>query len=153
MSLAEAADVANADATYARIEDGKWDCDTLQLVRGRSVASFRYGPYREETRFTEVFYTDDSREVVVFVTLSGEVECADLAEEQPTGYLYAMQGNTEQALTNEARLARYFDTDDFLEFCGYCGRENSMIGAVFGVAFVVLGGVLLAGGLRMRKRL
>src|SRR5690606_11344915 len=110
MSLAEAADVANADATYARIEDGKWDCDTLQLVRGRSVTSIRYGPYREETRFTEVFYSDDSREVVVFVTLSGEVECADLAEEQPTGYLYAMQGDTQQALTNEARLARYFDS-------------------------------------------
>lgn len=151
LSLTEAAKVAGSAATYARIEDGAWDCDTLRQVRGLSVTSLRYGRLREETRYSEVFFEDDNREVVVFVTLSGDVNCDDLAEQAPTGYLYAMQDDTRQSLTNDARLARYFSADSLLEFCGYCGQENSLIGAAFGLVFVVMGGSLLIAGVRTRK--
>lgn len=150
LSLAKAADVAHAERTYARIEDGRWECETLRQVRGVSASTLRYGRLREETRYSEVFFTDSSGEVVVFVTLSGDVDCADLAEQRPTGYLYTMRDGTRRELTDEARLARYFEADTFLEFCGYCGQENSLIGAVFGVAFLGSGLVMIITGRKIR---
>lgn len=154
MSLAEAAVVAGTERTYASIEGGAWDCETLKQVRGVSATSLRYGfgPLitREETRYSEVFFTDNSREVVVFVTLAGEVTCDDLKQQWPIGYLYNMNEGTRRDLTNEARLARYFTTDTFLEFCGYCGQQNSLIGALFGVVFVISGVGMFVIGRRMR---
>lgn len=151
MTLAEAAEVANAQQTYARIADGTWDCATLSQVRVRAPSYGRYGAVREETRFTEIFYVGEGQEVVMFVTLSGEVDCADLDGKHPEGYLYRMNNSTRQELTNDARLARYFSTDTFLEFCGYCGRENSMIGAVFGIVFTLLGLAVVLYGRKLSK--
>ncbi|PDV99672.1 hypothetical protein [Candidatus Chloroploca asiatica] len=156
LTLDEAANVASATRTYARIEEGAWDCETLQQVQGLSATSIRYGfgplNEREETKYTEVFFTDNARDVVVFVTLSGDVQCDDLTRQWPTGYLYMMNDGTRQALTNEARLARYFTTDTFLEFCGYCGRQNSLIGAGFGVVFTVAGMAMLFVWWRWRQQ-
>ncbi len=151
MSLTEAARVANSEQTYARIEGGAWDCETLTYVEGLSASQLNYGRIREETKYTEIFYTDDARDVVVFVTLSGEVDCDDIAGDDPAGYLYSMSNDMQQELTNEARLARYFDTKMFLEFCGYCGRDNSMIGAGFGLVALLGGGALFFWGRRMGK--
>jgi len=144
MTLAEAAQVANPERTYASIEDGTWDCDTLSYVQGLSARHGRYGsPLEEETKFTEIFFTDNTQDVVMLVTLSGEQACDDIVEQKPSGYLYEMADGTKQELTNEARLARYFETDTFLEFCGYCGRDNSLIGVVFGVVFLISGVALI----------
>jgi hypothetical protein len=152
MTLQEAAEVAGPTQTYARLENGTWDCATLTHVR-RLVPSYRrYASRQEETSSTEIFFTEDSRQVVAFVTLSGEVECNDLTGEVPAGYLYAMSDDTRQELTNDARLARYFEAESFLEFCGYCGRDNSLIGAIFGVAFTILGGAMIIYGRRLRNR-
>lgn len=151
MTLAEAAQVANTVQTYARLEDGSWDCDTLTHVIGFAPSHRRYEIMREETKFTEIFFTDELEATVVFVSLSGEVDCADLDGEVPAGYLYAMSDDTREELTNDARLARYFDTDTFLEFCGYCGRENSLIGAIFGVVFTLSGIAMIYFGRKMKK--
>lgn len=139
MTLAQAAGVAQSERTYASITDGDWQCQTLREVRGLSSTRLRYGRLREVTRYTEVFFTDNTEQVVMLVTLSGEVGCNDLTTEKPTGYLYAMNDDVRQELTNDVRLARYINTQTFLEFCGYCGRDNSLIGAVFGVSFMLLG--------------
>ncbi|MBI1297847.1 hypothetical protein GC175_23170 [bacterium] len=152
LSLQQAAQLAGDDPLYARIEGGAWDCETLQQVRGLSATALRYGRMREETRYAEVFFTDDTRAVVVFVTLGGAVTCDDLARQWPEGYLYAMNSDTRQELTNEARLARYFTTETFLEFCGYCGRQNSLIGAVFGVVFTLAGIVMLIAWRRLKPK-
>lgn len=142
LTLEAAAEVAGEEQTYARLEDGAWDCDTLTPVRGLAPAHRRYELVREETKFTEIFWTDDTGEIVVFVTLSGEVECDDLAGEVPSGYLYTMNNATRRELTNDARLARFIAVEHLLEFCGYCGRENSLIGAAFGSVFT-LGGLAM----------
>lgn len=152
LSLTEAAQLAAEEPLYARIQGGAWDCETLQQVRGLSATALRYGRVREETRYSDVFFTDDTRAVVVFVTLSGAVTCDDLARQWPEGYLYAMSGDTRQELTNEARLARYFTTETFLEFCGYCGRQNSLIGAVFGVVFTLGGIAMLIAWRRLKPK-
>lgn len=151
MSLGEAAKVASDEQVYARLTDGRWDCDTLTYVEGYSP-SHRYGSALEEdTKVTEIFFTDAAREIVVFIAMSGEQDCDDLPN-MPAGYLYEMQNRTERDLTNEARLARYFDADTFLEMCGYCGRDNSLIGAGFGVASVLGGlGLAIYGWRTMRK--
>lgn len=152
ITLSEAAEVASSDATYARIENGAWDCETLAYVEGLSASSLAFGRIHEEIDYTEIFYTDNSQDVVVFVTLSGAVDCADIAEDDPSGYLYSMGSGTRQNLTNDARLARYFTTDTFLEFCGYCGQENSMIGGVFGIGAILIGAGMIVYGRRMRKK-
>jgi len=151
MTLAEAANAATTERTYARLEGGSWECDTLTPVEGLSPSHRRYEVLREEIKTTEIFFTDAAREVVAFVTLSGEVECDELSEELPSGYLYAMSTRTRQELTDDARLARYTDASHFLEFCGYCGRDNSMIGAVFGIVFTLGGGAMVVSGRNFRK--
>lgn len=150
-SLSEAAEVASSEQTYARIEGGTWDCDTLTYVEGLSAAQLTYGRFREETQYTEIFYTDDSQDVVVFVTMSGAVDCDDIAGDDPDGYLYSMSSGMRQELTNDARLARYFNTDTFLEFCDYCGPNNSLIGTGFGLASLLGGIGLFIWGRRMGK--
>jgi hypothetical protein len=49
MSLSEATEVANSEQTYARIEGGAWDCDTVTYVEGLSGSQLSYGRVREET--------------------------------------------------------------------------------------------------------
>lgn len=154
LTMDQAADVANPERTYASVEGGTWDCDTQEFVRGLSGSRVMYGlpssRLREETKFTEIFYTGDDNRVVMLVTLSGEVDCDEFADQVPTGYLYAMSDGTRQELTNEARLARYFMTDTFLEFCGYCGQDNSIIGAIFGVVLFLCGVGLVVFGRRIK---
>ncbi|MEL6310691.1 MAG: hypothetical protein AAFN11_05170 [Chloroflexota bacterium] len=151
LSLVDAAKVASDEQTYARLTDGSWDCDTLTYVEGYSP-SHRYGsPLEEDTKVTEIFFTDEGQDIVVFITMSGERDCDDLPN-APSGYLYEMQNRTERELTNDARLARYFDADSLLEMCGYCGRDNSLIGAGFGIASIVGGLALIVfGWQKMRK--
>lgn len=151
MTLKEAAQVAGSEQTYARLEGGSWDCETLTHVEGLSPSQRRYTVLEEEIKYTEIFFTDNAREVVAFVTLSGEVDCSELTGEAPSGYLYAMDDRTRQQLTNDARLARYFMTDNFLDFCGYCGRDNSLIGAGFGVVFTLSGAAMIIFGRRQKR--
>lgn len=139
LTLEEAAEVANEERTYVQLTDGTWDCDTVVYALGLAPMYNRYDRLETETKSTEIFLTGDDNEVVVLVVLSGEVECADVSDTLPAGYLYAMSDSTRQELTNDARLARYFMTDTFIELCGYCGRDNSLIGAVFGVISILSG--------------
>lgn len=147
MTMAHAADIATDTTTYAKIEDGVWDCDTIEHVYGWSSTS-----KRNEIKFTEVFVTDGASPVSIamLTQMSGEQSCLDLRETTPTGYLRRMSDDTKQVLTNDARLARYYDAEAFLEFCGYCGQENSMIGAIFGFVFALAGIGLLIFGWRMK---
>lgn len=151
MTLAEAAQVAGSERTYARIEDGAWECETLVHVEGLSPSHRRSAPLREETKYTEIFFTNDAAEVILFVTLSGEVECDEIADDNPAGYLYTMSDGTRRELTNDARLARFISAESYLEFCGYCGRDNSLIGAGFGVVFTLLGAGMIFFGRNMRR--
>jgi hypothetical protein len=143
MTMAEAGAVASDNRLYASLTDGEWDCDTLREVRGLSVTSLRYGRLREETRSTEIFYVSNARDTVALVVLSGTVACNDLESQVPSGYVYAMEDGLRQSLTNDARLARYFDAETFLEVCGFCGYDNSLIGVIFGFVFAASGVGLL----------
>lgn len=140
MTLQEAAQIADPDRTYARLEGGNWDCDSLVYVQGLSPSHSRYETLRETTKSTELFYTDPGGAVAVLVTLSGEVPCETLAGDVPAGYLFSLGSGTRAGLERDGRLARVASASTVLEMCGYCGRENSLIGALFGIAFIV-GGV------------
>ena len=148
MTLAQAAEIASAQNTYAIIEDGEWDCDTIVYVRGQSSTN----RLRTITRFTEVFLTGGAKDnpAVMLARLSGEVACGELSALEPTGYLTRMSADRQQELTNEARLARFFNATEFLEFCAYCGTDNSLIGTVAGLIAAAGGAALLVWGLRMR---
>jgi hypothetical protein len=149
MTLAEAAATATDQSTYVKIEDGVWRCDTIRYIRGRSSTN----SLATTTRFTEIFLTDDAtpEQIVMLASLSGEKDCADLDGSPPDGYLTRMSDSKQQDLTNDARLARFFDATEFLEFCDYCGPENSLIGVAFGVVFALAGIAILIVGYRMPK--
>jgi hypothetical protein len=151
LTMTQAGEVASDTRLYASLTEGEWDCETRREVRGLSVTSLRYGRLREETRSTEIFYVGAGRDTVALVVLSGSVDCADLESQAPTGYVYAMEDGLRQTLTDEARLARYFDADTFLEVCGYCGYDNSLIGVVFGIVFVLAGGACFWGHRRLSR--
>ncbi len=149
MTMARAAEIATDESTYVSIEDGRWLCDTIVYVRGPSSTS----RLRTTTRATEIFLTGASKseQTVVLVSLSGEMDCAEIEATEPTGYLTRMTRNKQQDLTNDARLARFFEATDFLEICGYCGEENSFIGMVFGIVIAIGGIFVLVWGLRLPK--
>ncbi len=144
MTMAEAAATATESDRYVAITDGQWNCETIQLVRGRSSTD------RNDviTRFTEVFRTNESGTVVLLATMSGEVNCAGLEATALAGYLQRITPAREQELINEVRLARFINATDFLEICGYCGPTNSLIGTIFGFLFALLGIGLVVWGLR-----
>lgn len=150
LSLKQAAEVAGDNSHYATIEDGKWDCRTISYVRGPSTTGNRV---RVITRFTEIFLTDDEPlpSTVMLVSMSGEMKCGEFETVMPTGYLTRMSGDRQQELTNDVRLTRFPEAESFLEFCGYCGTENSLIGVGFGVALALMGVVLTITGFRMGK--
>jgi hypothetical protein len=149
MTMAEAGADASDTRLYASLTDGEWDCATRREVRGFSPSSLRYGRPSVETRSTEIFYVNAARDAVALVVLSGSVECVDLESQVPSGYVYAMEDGLRQTLTNDARLARYFDADTFLEVCGYCGYDNSLLGVILGILFGASG----IGLLILRRRL
>ena len=96
-----------------------------------------------------MFVTSADGGVVALVTLSGEKDCNDFEGYDLTGYLERMSDGTQQELTNEVRLARFINATDYMEFCDYCGPDNSLIGVVFGFVFAMAGVALLAYGFRM----
>jgi hypothetical protein len=149
MTLAEAASTATDQSTYVKIEDGVWRCDTIRYIRGRSSTN----SLATTTRFTEIFLTDDEtpEQIVMLASLSGEKECDDFDGSPPDGYLTRMSDSKQRELTNNVRLARFFDATEFLEFCDYCGPENSLIGVAFGVVFALAGVAILIVGYRMPK--
>ena len=148
MTLAQAADVATTESTYAAITDGAWDCNTIYYVRGASSSN----RLQVITRYTEAFRADETGNIALLATMSGEMNCADLQATDLSGYLTRMSADRRQALTNEARLARFFEADHFLEICGYCGETNSLIGAGVGLLAAVGGIALIVIGLRMPRR-
>lgn len=133
MTMREAATAATDLDQYVTITDGRWDCETLTYIRGRSSTNRSV----IETRFTELFRTDETGEIVMLVTLSGEVTCDELTETELSGYLQRMSSAREQELRNEVRLARFIHATDYLEFCDYCGPTNSLIGVGFGFFFAL----------------
>lgn len=151
LDLDEAPSVATTESMYVTLTGGAWDCDSINEVRGLSTTSLRYGRLREETRYTEAFFVSESRDTAAYVMLSGAVDCDDITGTQPSGYLYAMDDGLRQELTNNAQLARFIFTDTFVEMCGYCGYENSLIGVIFGFVFLLSGLGLLVLYFRMGR--
>jgi len=151
VTLEEASQIASAERTYVSIVDGRWHCDTLSYVEGFSTIHLRHGTLEEEIKLTEIFYTSDAQDIVVYVTLSGELDCDDIAGQSPSGDLFTMYADTRQELTNDARLVRYIEADTFLELCGFCGQDNSLIGAIFGIIFVLSGMGLIVFGRNLKN--
>ena len=149
MTLERATAVATDESTYAKIEDGVWHCDTIKYLR-RPSSSNRLVIV---TASTEIFLTDESKpeQIVLLVSMSGEVTCSEFQEIAPEGYLTQMSRSKKQDLTNEVRLAKFYDATDFMELCGYCGQDNSLIGLGFGVALALGGIIIIILGLRMPK--
>jgi len=148
MTLDRAAEVATDQSLYVSLEDGLWDCQTINHVVRRSPNT---GTGSRTTTDTEIFVTDDRTQpnVSIFVRMSGRLLCADFDGLTPTGYLTQMSSDEQQTLTSNARLAKFFRADSFLSLCGYCGTENSMIGAVFGIVITLAGIGLFIFGYRM----
>lgn len=147
ITMGQAAEIASHDDDYVTITDGAWECETIELVRGRSATN----SLAETTRFTEVFRTNEGGSVVLLATMSGELDCGELETAVLTGYLNRIPPEKEQELINEVRLARFINATVFIEMCGYCGPTNSLIGTLFGFAFALLGVGLLVWGLKMPK--
>lgn len=149
ITLIQAAEIANDQSTYVKIEDAIWNCETIEYVRGPSSSGTR----QITTRFTEIFLTDESNpeQIVVLAKMSGELECSDFETAEFAGYLTQMSSSKQQELIDEARLALYYDAAHFMELCGYCRQENSLIGAVFGVVITIAGLFILGLGFRLPK--
>ena len=146
MTLGQAAGVASDENLYVSLSDGSWDCDTIDYVIGYTST----GTDRIDTQATEIFLTNQTGEVVVLAQLSGELTCADFDGAEAEGYLTQMSADRQQELTNDVRLARFINGESYLELCGYCGQTNSLIGTLFGFAFLLGGLALLYFGWRIK---
>ncbi|MFK7801621.1 MAG: hypothetical protein AB8G95_08325 [Anaerolineae bacterium] len=151
MTLAQAAEQAKEESLaeasmYVSFTDGEWQCDTIKYVIGYTST----GSDRIETQATELFLTNASGEVVVLAQMSGELDCADFDGLSAEGYVTKMTSDRQQELTNDVRLARFINGENYLELCGYCGQTNSLIGTLFGFAFLLGALALLYFGWRIK---
>jgi hypothetical protein len=149
LTLEQAAERATDESLYVSFSDGSWECDTIDYVIGYS-SNKSGGNGGIDTQATEIFVTNLAGEVVVLAQMSGELECSDFDGMQAEGYLTRMSADQQQDLTNEVRLARFINGETYLELCGYCGQTNSLIGTLFGFAFLLGGLALLVFGLRIK---
>lgn len=147
MTLSDAASEAADEQIWVAIEDGVYDCDSITYVYGRSATN----PQVREIRNTEIFRTDETGEIVLFVTLSGRQSCQEIQNAPLKGYLTRMSAGQRQALTNEVRLAKYINASAYLEICGYCGPANSWLGLAISSVALLIGLALLVVGLRLRR--
>ena len=142
--LAEAAAIASDQNSYVHVTDGEWNCDSIHYVWGRSSSNAGSAVGTLSIQSTEAFVTNGNAPQALLVRLSDEQDCAALQAIQPTGYLTRMSDERQQALTNEARMARFFNQSEFLEMCGYCGSNNALLGVIGGSVSLVLGiGILI----------
>jgi len=133
----EAANTVTGEV-YATVEDGVWVCDSIDYLRTYSSASRRL-----TVSGTRAFHTDRDGEVAIWVRLSGELTCDDLQSTTPEGYLEPLPQSTRMDLAGDGQMRYVSTANTFFEMCGYCGTENSTIGAIFGVVFVISGVGLL----------
>lgn len=152
LAIEQAGDVASSSPTYAVIEGGVWQCDTIKYIKGVSTSSLQTSRPQIVIKYTEIFLTDKANlpDVVMLVTESDEKSCEDFQNTTLDGYLKRMSSDTQQELANEVRLARFPGATTYLEMCSYCGPENSAIGTGFGVVALVGGGFLVIRGRRIR---
>lgn len=144
-SLAQAAEIEADVSRYVSFTDGSWDCDTIEVIRGRSSSTSG-----QTDRLTEAFYTNDGGSVLVLVQMSGRWDCAELQAVDPlSGYLERATSSRVDDLTNDVRLARFINRQHVLELCGYCGTTNSLGGLIASVIMVILGGGFLYAGYRV----
>lgn len=141
MTIQEAVDVAHDDATYARVGDIVWQCDSITHTRGLWGRDFRRRTYPSDLRtgYTEVVATSADRRIAMLVTLSGELTCDDLTDDAHEGFL---RSGVNFSGLNTRTNAYLNNADTALILCGYCGLENSAIGLGMGT-FVTLSGLLL----------
>lgn len=137
LTLAEAAEVATSDNIYVTLQDGDVLCDRLEYREGRSSST-----NATDTRYTDVWLTNEAATVGVFASYSGRLTCEDIIERPKRGYL-----RTATRLPRTAGTPPLGDAADYLELCGYCGTSNSVtLMAVFGI-MIALGGFMIYGAL------
>lgn len=148
MTLQQAAEVATDQSLYVSLEDGLWDCQTIKHITRRSPNT---STGSRTTTDTEIFISDDRTRpnVAIFARMSGRMTCGDFDGLIATGYLTQMGDDERQTLTNQARLAKFFNADSVLSLCGYCGTENSLIGLIFGIVITLAGIGLFILGYKM----
>lgn len=120
------------------LEDAQIVCDRVNYRMGRSASTGT-----PETRYTDVWLTNDAETVAVFASFSGRLNCDDIRERSLTGFVKTV-GNT---LPRTASPLLFGGQVDMLEFCGYCGSINNQLMVGVFIFLIGLGALSLYAGL------
>jgi len=135
LTVTAAAEIATEENQYVRLEEAVFLCDRVEYREGRSSTSFT------DTRYTDIWLTDEDRTAAVFASFSGRRDCDQLMSGEPSGYL-----RTAERLPRTAGVPPLGESVTYLELCGYCGRSNSIALIIVFSIMIVLGGVMAYAG-------
>ncbi len=133
VTITEAAEIATGENTYVTVEGANVLCERLRYREGRSSATGT-----TDTRYTDVWMVDEAGTVGIFASYSGRIGCDDITDGDITGFLTA-----PRSLPGSANPLPLGINAAYLELCGYCGRENSLIMGGISVVMIALGGLFL----------
>jgi hypothetical protein len=138
LTIAQAAEIATEDNSYVQLEDAVYLCDRLEYRMGRSSST-----NSTDTRYTDIWLTDEANTVAVFASFSGRRDCEWIMERDLSGFL-----RTADTLPRTAGVPPFSLQGEmaYLELCAYCGRVNS-IGVMIAMLLVTaFGGLSMFAG-------
>jgi hypothetical protein len=116
-------EILHQDRLWVRIRDGTWDCNNMA--------------YSESNTYAVLLNKDETFFIVA--SFDEEKTCEELGRTEPAGSLSKFVDREFLYTSNFVNFSKYGANVSFLHLCAYCGRENSKLGAVMGIVFMVLG--------------
>lgn len=139
-----AVDLNEKERSWVIVEDGIFNCESLHYEQVGS------------SEHTEIFVANGDASILMLVTYSGRLPCAELTQAALQGVAYRMSDKHASLLVDSGRLNAMTARSDLLELCSICGKSNSwglvVLSLILGLASLSLYPLALWGRKRQIKK-
>ena len=112
-----------------------------------------YGQVDRSTN-TDVVFTNGDNSLWGYAMFSDEITCEEVMSRSGIGVLSIANNKKRSDFINSGfDVSSHEANGRFLALCTYCGRSNSLTGAILSAIMVVIGVLLIVGANRMQKRM
>jgi hypothetical protein len=144
MTISDALSRIGEQPLWVILEDIQWDCEHAFYFE------------RVKTSRTYIVFTDKNKVVLGLAVFGGTKDCQSNTQNEVSGVLEiaGVTNNSElyRLLTeNGFNIGLYKKNGAFLSLCTYCGRGNSITGAVLSMIFFVIGILLFSPLIQARR--
>ena len=134
MQLSEALSKVSEKRLWVILDDIQWHCDHVYFFERNKRGDNTY-----------ILFTDKNNSVLGFALFNGKKDCNTVAQSEIAGVLDVGVKGTDGATLLKSLTESGFDVafheknGTLLLLCTYCGRENSLLGIVLSLFFLISG--------------